>query len=553
MSLSAPLTKQFTSLIGDIKAGRLKIPQFQRDFVWSMSNSAKLLDSIVKGYPVGTFIIWNTDERFKSLRNIGNLDLPEPTRNTNVDYVLDGQQRLTSLFAALEGATVKRNDGREEDFSKIVVDLDAETGEQIVVTKNEVDHEHTTIPLRILINGSISALNKFDEKYHDKLDEYKGRIQSYNYSVIQVSNTRMDTAAEIFTRTNEGGKHLSTFEIMVAKTYDYKKKFDLGEKYNELIDDLERVCYDTLPKSIILRLISLMIKKECKRRVILSLPKEEIIEKWTDAVDAVKHAVDYLRSYYRIPVSNLLPYMALVVPLAYFFDSNKDMPNSAQQKYLEDFFWRASLSGRYSSSADTKLAQDIKRIDDIVAGNLPKYDWPIDDSPAFIKRNGRFSAGRSYVKAILCIYAHAEPKSFSDGRRVNINNSWLKRINSRNYHHFFPRAYLEKKGVPKEDANQVLNITIVDEYLNKQKIKARSPADYMEEFKNSNQHLSETMKTHLIEDLDKFGILSNDYQRFLDMRASAVSKAIQERIIKQESDGQIQPDLNDDYDESGIE
>lgn len=536
MSLSAPITKQFSSLMADITDGRLKIPQFQRDFVWSMNDSAELLDSILKGYPVGTFIIWNTGEQLRSLRNIGNLSLQGPDKNANVDYVLDGQQRITSLYAALKGATVTRNDGRKEDFSKIVVDLDVEEDEQIVVTKNEADRQHTIIPLMTLIGGGLSTLSKFHEKYHDKLDKYKNKIQSYNYSVIQVTNTNIDTAAEIFTRTNVGGEPLSTFEIMVAKTYDYEKKFDLSKKYDVLIDKLEGVNYGTLRNSITLQLISLMIKKECKRRVILSLPKEKIIERWDDVADAVERAVDHLRSYYRIPVSNLLPYMALVVPLAYFF-SKKMMPDPIQQKYLDDFFWRASLSERYSSSVDTRLAQDIKRIDDIVAGNLPKYDWPIDYSPDYIKRNGEFGVGKSYVKAILCIYASAEPKSFGDGRNVNISNSWLKRINSKNYHHFFPRAYLRKSGVSKEEANHVLNITIVDDYLNKQKIKARSPSDYMKEFKSSNHQLSKTMKTHLIDDLDKFGIWSDDYRKFLDMRAQAVSRAIQDLIIKQESDG----------------
>ena len=108
----------------DISTGRLKIPQFQRDFVWNMSKSAKLLDSIVKGYPVGTFITWRTNERLRSVRNIGNMDLPPPNPNDYVDYVLDGQQRITSLFAALRGETVKRRDDKEEDFSDIIVDLD---------------------------------------------------------------------------------------------------------------------------------------------------------------------------------------------------------------------------------------------------------------------------------------------------------------------------------------------------------------------------------------------------------------------------------------------
>jgi uncharacterized protein with ParB-like and HNH nuclease domain len=66
--------------MSDIDKGTIKIPQFQRDFVWNKEKSAKLLDSIVKGYPIGTFILWKTKEELRSLRNIGGLELPRTPR-----------------------------------------------------------------------------------------------------------------------------------------------------------------------------------------------------------------------------------------------------------------------------------------------------------------------------------------------------------------------------------------------------------------------------------------------------------------------------------------
>ena len=128
-------------------------------------------------------------------------------------------------------------------------------------------------------------------------------------------------------------------------------------------------------------------------------------------MEAIETTVEYFRNYYRIPVSQLLPYNALIVPFSYFFYKHKDKPTGKKQKYLQDFFWRSSLSGRYSSAVESKLAQDIKRIDEILNDNLPKYDWSVDISPEFIKNNGWFSAGRSYIKALLCIYAYHQPKS----------------------------------------------------------------------------------------------------------------------------------------------
>src|SRR5260370_15900068 len=122
MNLAETQSVTFSSLFAEIEDGTIKIPQFQRDFVWSKARSAKLLDSIVKGYPIGTFILWKTIERLRSIRNLGGVHLPETPKGDAVKYVLDGQQRLTSLFVTLKGITVKREE-REEDYSQFWVDL----------------------------------------------------------------------------------------------------------------------------------------------------------------------------------------------------------------------------------------------------------------------------------------------------------------------------------------------------------------------------------------------------------------------------------------------
>ena len=98
-----------------------------------------------------------------------------------------------------------------------------------------------------------------------------------------------------------------------------------------------------------------------------------------------ENAVEYFISYYRIPVSQLLPYNALIVPFAYFFYYNIDKPTGIKQKYLQDYFWRCALSGRFSSSVEAKLGQDVKRIDAILNDELPKYDWSIDISEESMK------------------------------------------------------------------------------------------------------------------------------------------------------------------------
>ena len=211
-------------------------------------------------------------------------------------------------------------------------------------------------------------------------------------------------------------------------------------------------------------------------------------------------------------MSRLLPYGALIVPFSYFFFNHPNKPTGDEAKWLQDFFWRTALGGRYSYALESRLSQDIRKIDDILKGKLPSYETPIDTSDSFIRRNGWFATGRSYIKAILCVLAYKQPKSFVDDSLVTVSNDWLKRGNSKNYHHFFPKAYLKKQGLADVDINHIANITIVDDYLNKRLIRDKAPARYMQEFAEQNPDLDRTMTSHLIRP-KSYGVWENDYEK----------------------------------------
>jgi len=554
MKLPQTSSVDFNAIVSDIGSGQIKIPQFQRDFVWSVTKAAALMDSIIKGYPIGTFIFWKTKERLRSVRNLGGIELPVPEDGESVNYVLDGQQRLTSMFACFKGAEVSRADSNKvDDFSKIYVDLDAGEDEQIVITDISKKADMSYISILHLLDGDFDMLAQYPRDYYDKLKSYKERIQSYQYPIIRISDAPIDVATEIFTRINVGGKPLSLFEIMVAKTFDADKNFDLSEKYGELITELQTCDYETIPDSAVLQAVAIIISGECSRKVILKIDKERFIDAWVPATDAIKTAVGYFRNVYRIPVSKLLPYPALIVPFAYFFEKNaksKRYPAGEQKKYLQDFFWRCSLGNRYSSAVASTLAQDVKRIDKIISEELPSYDWAIDSSVDFITENGEFRTGRSYIKAILCILTFLQPRSFGDYEHiVNVSNDWLHRSDSKNYHHFFPKAHLKKAGWDDWAANHIANITIVDDHLNKREIGAKAPSKYMKQF-FKNEKLVDTMKTHLIGDLRDFGVSDDDYESFFDKRLSLISKEIKKRIIKQDVDESRQENIVDDETES---
>ena len=196
LRLPTPSHSRYTNLLSDIEKGEIKIPQFQRDFVWSVQKSAALLDSVIKGYPIGTFIFWSTKDRLRSVRDLGSIRLPDPREGQVVSFVLDGQQRLTSLFATLKGLKVKRASGIEDDFSNIYVDLTAKADEQIVITESTDRSPSEYIRLTDLLYGGLSKLTAYPNEFHPKLEEYKERIQSYDFSTILVRDVPIDVATD---------------------------------------------------------------------------------------------------------------------------------------------------------------------------------------------------------------------------------------------------------------------------------------------------------------------------------------------------------------------
>ena len=531
---------KYSRLISEIKNGQIKIPQFQREFVWDLKGSAKLLDSIFKNYPIGAFIFWRTDNRLRSIRNIGNIDLPEPREGEFITYVLDGQQRITSLYASLEGAKIKREGKYETDYSKIYINLQADEDEEIVITDMKNLSKNTYISISDLIKFDFDFIAKYSEDMRKKIQKYRNALTEYDFSVVEVRDANIDVATDIFTRLNVGGRALSLFEIMVAKTYDTRRNFDLAQRFSVLKEELSGSNYETIPAATVLQTLSILYKKDCSRKEILKIPKNEFIDMWEQTIESIKSAVDYFRTYYKIPVSKLLPYNALIVPFAYYFYIEKDRPSGKIQKRIEDFFWRASLGARYSSSVESKLASDINKIDKILADESIKYDWQINTTAQFIKDNGEFRTSRSYIKAILSILASLNPLTFDDGSEVIIDNSWLKISTSRNYHHFFPKAYLKRKPeVDKFYINHIINITIVNGHSNL-RIGAKAPSEYIQKYSKKNESISDCLKTHLIGDFDKFGILNDDYDKFFNERAVLISKEIEKRVILTDADNYIE-------------
>lgn len=531
--------KKYEALFVEIDTGQIKLPMFQREFVWEKEQSAKLIDSILKGFPIGTFIFWKTKEELRSYKEVGNHKLPDTPKGDYVQYILDGQQRITSLYAIRKGIRITK-DGKEVDYRDIFINLDTdpENDEQMVVTERQDGKRYLSVH-RLLTSQVTDLMDEFPNRETLKqIETYKNKLVNYDFSTITIKDYPIEVACEVFSRINTGGKALTVFEIMVAKTYDESRGFDLAEKYELLRDgsDDEKECltaakFETLPESIIMQCVAAITLRAVRSKDILKIRRETFIDKWEPMKASLFMAIDFIRSELRVPVSQLVPYPALLVPIAYFFHTaGNKKPGSEQVRLLEQFFYWVGLTERYSSATESKLGEDLNKMDLIAKGAMPNYlSSEITISSQAIEET-QFSAGNAYCKAILCLLAYQQPKSFDTNGVVILDNSNLKIASSRNYHHFFPKAYLAKVA-HKREPNLIANITLIDGYSNKHRIGAKSPSEYTQKFEKDNTELVGTLNTHLIRDIDTYGVRTDNYDAFIQRRAKAIALGLNVKLM----------------------
>lgn len=525
----------YPELLAQIESGVIKIPDFQRSVIWDISQTLYLLDSVSKGFPIGSFIFWNTQDRMRAHRNVGDLPLKDVQPGRQVSYVLDGQQRLTSLYACLKRATIKGKAYR------VFCDLDA-SGEADVFTL-EPDASDRFLDLSSILGDDPQfAYDKLTPERKKRFNAIREAFRLYKFSVIRIEDQPLDVVCEIFTRINNSGTELDLFDLMVAKTW--QEDFNLRDQYDALCSRLEKAQFDALGTSAIVQTVSGIIKRGCTRKVTLSIKREEMGSTWVDVAKALELAVDFLRDKVGIPTAKLLPYQSAVAPLSYFF-FRKDFkqPDARESKHLERYFWRSAAIGRYAQGTESKLTQDLAEVDRLIKGEDRVFDypegWTAVDRDSLTRTD--LSLQNANCKMVLAFLASRPPLSLENNREVRVDSSSLARSNSRHLHHFFPKKHLARKGVSSDRANSVVNICFVPAESNL-RYRDKAPDEYLAPLRESNPNLGAALRSHLIEDTSKFGISSDNYDVFLEARANEIKIGLHSLVLTHQEFDDAYPD-----------
>ena len=500
-----------------VNKGQYRIPQFQREYVWKKSKVIELFDSIYKEYPIGSFFLWKAGREHNQLfRHSVDLDIRPIQADDDIAFILDGQQRITSLYVTLKGLTINGT-----DYSRICFDVKEEK-----FTHREPDGRRFIRVCDIWEKSLLKTAKEVDEQYQDAISRCFEILRTYPVSIVEVSNQDLPAVCKIFQRINQSGKRLDRFDLISAMTFS--PDFDLREKFKQdVLVKLEQKSFGEISPAIITQLMALIKKGACTENAEYSLSTEDIKEIWEQSVNSVLLAADTLRKSAGVQNASYLPYDALLTLLAYYYASSGQRAlDDKQLKWVQQWFWRASFSQHYGSGGATKMGRDKEMFDQLAAGNYPPFE-PAMNLTAETLVGTKMTWTRSAVRnAFLCMLAHRNPVHLVNNSRLDLIHGGISDFTSTEKHHIFPQGFLRNYGAGEAEIHALPNFCFLPAELNKRILDAR-PSVYFSEFRRENSRYDEAARTHLLPLGKDSGIEQDDYIQFLKIRSELILREIE--------------------------
>lgn len=458
----------------DIMGGEVKIPPFQREFVWNQEQVIELLDSIIKDYPIGSILLWETKEDLNFKRNIGGYNLPQVKDEYPVQYVLDGQQRITSIFSTfcyeLGDAD---NNIYDSDIFNIVYDIDSE----VFLGHKDINAKHINLPLKLVFDNyqfiQFIQANSLNEENVSKIAKFQSIFQNYELPIVTIKNREKSEVGIIFERVNNNGASLTTLDLMIAWTWD--DTFHLTDKFNDIFETLEEKQFGGLENKIILQCLSAIICQSTKTNKILDLNPEEVRENMNKLKVSLEKAIDFLSTQFNCTSSISLPKIQLIIPLCFLFSKTHGLTMD-QSDCVKKWFWRTSFSSRYNSSLDQKMDDDIELFNKILLEDFTMMNHVKSNINISTLENMKFSKTNSQTKAFLLLLANENPLDLTNGNKIDLGTP-LSQFNSKQYHHIFPKAFLKREEYSNNEINRMVNFCILPADSNR-RISDKEPSDY---------------------------------------------------------------------------
>lgn len=524
-------------LIDELNLGKYFLPSFQRQYVWDENDIKDLIDSIIKNYPIGTIILWKPstasiseiDPFSKPLVDVGE------STHREVFYVIDGQQRLTSLLLLLNNWEIERGGDK--------------------ITSNPISYNpankrfHKSTRRGVDLSKLIKAFYQFDvatmselqkttpeESYNEMKDLIKEILIKYPIPICIMETDREDEKtfrdmAEAFIRVNKYGIRIGNLELMLSFLAGAVGG-DLKKRIRDLYEDLYRKFEIDLQPVIRFAFSNFGLKQtqiskveQFKRNIkrISEYDSSKTTEIFDKCDKAMNLTVELLRRELGLGNSRLLPSQTPLIPIAkYLYTKGIDSLDGLEEgdvKSIVNWFVLTSFNGYYSSQTNTKLDKDLeiiesayfpwKKLFNNMQDKKARTMITLDDIKKGMNLNVLRLQGRAHLFMLYILLVKSQADDWNGMLLSRRNFTDLAR------HHIFPKEFLEQNlELEEPDAKEVLvnnlaNITFIHKDINSE-IEDKSPEEYIEDYVNS-------AKKHFISP-DKNLWSIDQYTTFLEYR-----------------------------------
>lgn len=506
-------------LIQKVHAGQVRIPSFQRGFVWDSDRVAHLMDSVYKGFPFGSLLFWRTKTPLKTERKLGPFVLPNGDPDYPLDYILDGQQRATSIFGVFQSMLTPA-EGEDESIFKIYFDLTTASSVQdsnfIYIPDDKVEIEKH-FPLKLLFNPPEyrKYLRDLPEVVASKVDVLYERFTTARIPVQTFETDDRAAVAIVFERINRMGVELDTLQLLSAWTWS--EDFDLQEQFQELTEELSPFGFKDVGEdsNLLLRCCAAILEGDASPSSIIELKGEEVRNRFPEIKKGIYGAVDFLRANCNAYSASVLPFSNIVIPLSVFFATAAEQdtaPTANQRNTLMIWIWRTFFSRRYSKRLE-QLNDDIGLVQQLkVEGRSALGNFEFDFDERFFE-DSQFNLNTVNTKAFVLLLANLGPLSFVSASPVTLDTV-LREANKKEFHHLYPRKYLTDNGHPLSKINSLVNFAIINRADNN-KLGGVSPSQYRLKMPADERATSLILERSLCPS----SLFSDDFDKFAAERA----------------------------------
>ena len=540
------------SLLSQIDSGSMLLPEFQRGYVWNRDQVRGLLRSLYLGYPVGGLLVWETETTAEDVRGtdeaVGNRTL-----------LLDGQQRLTTLYGVVRGRPPKFFEGDKNTFLGLRFSVEDETFEFYSPAKMKGDPTWIDVTKLFQEDGLKPFIDEFnDPKYKERFPEYLKRLselsnivkREFHLEKIVGKDKTTDVVVDIFNRVNSGGTKLSKGDLALAKVS--AKAPELRNQMREELAVWEKNGFD-FNLDWFLRNINAVATGKA---LFVHLDDVSIVD-FKKSLDSTTKYVNVLLNLIasRLGLDHarvLMGRFALPVLSLYLNEHSGKFPNKSEADKALYWYIHVGLWGRFAGSTESMLAQDyeilkkseldglIQEIERVRGGNLVI-------SPNDFKVN---TMGSRFYPLLYLLTRVGSAQDLLTG--ITLQKQLLGNLSSLQVHHIFPKKVLKDAGFRRGEINAVANFCFLTQESNLI-ISKREPKDY---FKQAIKEAGEEALASQWIPLDKKLWEIDNYREFLEARRELLANASNnflESLLTGQADELSLPRLNAPEDEDSKE